>query len=172
LLAPVVHLLLLSLPLFVAGVWLWRGHARQVGVAAWLLRGATGSAVSIAVLLLPFVVFACSCGAGNNPVRQVLVPAFASLLCVSGLDSVKERSLAAVSMLGAGLVLAWHFHRLVLPTDLTACRFTGDPAFVSNSCEREADVRSEWYTPLTGLYPLRVREPVPGRASQAASGAP
>ncbi len=145
-------ILLLILPLCL-GICA-RYRVRNVTGIQLIRRISMGIVAAFATAAVPLVFFLCKCGVGNNPMRQVLVPAMGALLCVAAVGSRRSRWLSAAVLLAASVGLAWHFQSLVLPRDPMLCRYTGDAQFVMNSCRLPAEVTSAWYTPITGLYPL------------------
>jgi hypothetical protein len=155
LVAVALQLLGLSTAVGVAFVLVLRGRAHGVPVVGWLGRLVVAALTAVVVFLIPFGAFACTCGPGNNPVRQTIIPAVAAFVVALLVDTTRKRLVAVGVLLVCAFGLAAHFSALVVPRDMTTCRFTGDPAFVRNSCARSASAARVWYTPLTGLYPLR-----------------
>jgi len=154
-----VHAAWLLLTVVVTVALVWTRRARDLRAGAWLIRVTLGAAAGLLVFLLPLMVFACSCGAGNNPVRQAAVAAVGAAGAVALIGPRALRVGVAGAMLLSGLALGWHFQHLVLPRGGTPCRFTGDPAFVRNSCSADparVHVGDTWYTPVTGLHPVSV----------------
>lgn len=153
--AVAIQLLGLSLPLAIV-IWFARRRDQPVAVPSgfhwWLLQGVLGFLV---VLAPPFMAFACTCGTGNNPLRQTLIPALGAF--VLGLLAVplRARLIANGLLLLTAIGLSWHFQALVLPANPSSCRYTGEPAFVTLSCDRPVTVLNAWHTPVTGLHPLR-----------------
>lgn len=150
--APFVQIFVLGAMVVVAIALVARfGAIPRAGV---LPRLVLAIAASLTVFVVPLFTFGCSCGAGNNPVRQATLAAAATLLCGLFVGPIRARAATFALYFAAAMVAAWHFHAAVLPSDRSLCRYTGDPDFVANSCERPVHARRVWYSRLTGLHPL------------------
>ncbi len=116
-------ILLLILPLCL-GICA-RYRVRNVTGIQLIRRLSLGIVAAFATAAVPLVFFLCKCGVGNNPMRQVFVPAIGAWLCVAALGSRRSRWLSAAVLLAASVGLAWHFQSLVLPRDPTALSVHG-----------------------------------------------
>jgi hypothetical protein len=149
--------LLLSIAVTVVAGWQFRSRkfdVRRIGLA--LVLGLLGW--FLLSIMVPYV----TAGSGNNPRYQLAIP----LVEAIALWALIETKWIRISSFSAAMVLAValgsHFHQLIgLGRD--ACRYTGDPRFIVNSCKQPAEAIALWHTPLTGLYEIRVLGTQPTR---------
>lgn len=122
--------------------------ARSTGRAALTMVGV--------LVVLYLGVPACKCGPGNNPRMQIAVTLLAAALVAFAVQQPRLRRIYIVLALAVGTGLSFHFKSLVLSP--AACQYTGDPAYIENSCRQPAVAEKLWHTRLTGIYAVIVKK--------------
>jgi len=122
--------------------------ARSTGRAALTMLGV--------LVVLYLVVPACKCGPGNNPRMQIAVTILAAALVAFAVQQPRLRRIFIVLAIAAGAGLSFHFKSLVLAP--AACQYTGDPAYIENSCKQPAVAEKLWHTGLTGIYAVVIKK--------------
>ena len=159
-------ILILILPLSAVFIWVKREACgiKRVGTTQYKdanfiinfgYRFLRITLIFIAVFIVSsFLSFPCSCGTGNNPFSQLWIPALAAAIISTFILSRKIYLLSALLLTVIAIALGIHFHMLVLNTD--ECKYTGDPEYISNSCDVPAVEVQIWHTWLTGIYKLKI----------------
>lgn len=149
--AATIHaLLLLLIPVTAIFLCVKYGHLPKdlrgwAGASGRVLLALFGSVVVLYVLSL-----SCLCGTGNNPSSQKWIPILSVLPIAFLIVAPRLRRLSVSIFIFLGFILSLHFHSLVL--NQTACAYTGDAEYISNSCKVPARALKLWHTSITGIY--------------------
>ena len=144
---------LLLFPLATVAICLRRGTLPPDWKLALKAAGRALLTLAVATIVLFILAPYCKCGPGNNPFAQKWVPLLSALFVSFFVGAAATRRLFVISAVVVAVLLSWHFNTLVL--DRTSCLYTGDPAYIANSCRSPAEADPLWHTPITGLYAIK-----------------
>jgi hypothetical protein len=147
------HAVILLLTIPVNAIVIWRFHGKDFSLRPAVIRFITFAfVVGLAML---FALPTYQAGPGNNPSSQLVLPLLEASAIWALVDRGWIRAAGATVAIAVGIGLGSHFHHLVLAQ--SECHYTGDPKYISNSCNRPAEAHELWHTWITGIYGIHVQ---------------